>query len=298
MAGAERVARTGHPDRRPRVVLTAVVVLAVASAGASPPARAADAAIVPADAPLAPVEWRWTARAVEMPGVLRPEGTATVSSPAKGVLADVKVATGDRVRAGDVVAHVRPADAAPAGGAGEGVAVAAAQDGWVAGVARRAGEPIAEGEEILTIAPAGARYLLEIEKEPMPHLGVTDGVSVRVQSFAEPLPAHVVESPDSARPGPQRFVAALRENPDLRPGLSAAVLLTVRDRRVLAVPASAIRSEAGETKAVRVDRDGRAGTVSVRTGETLMNDYVEIVSGLAIGDRVVLPPEPAPATKR
>jgi hypothetical protein len=57
---------------------------------------------------------------------------------------------------------------------------------------------------------------------------------------------------------------------------------------VLAVPASAIVRRGEVTAVYAVGADGRAQLRQVRTGETVGDGEVEILSGLASGDRVAV----------
>ena len=85
----------------------------------------------------------------------------------------------------------------------------------------------------------------------------------------------------------------IREDPRIRPDLGAKVTFMdsrptdeiVTVRRVIRVPAKAVRSRNGESSVWAV-RDGKVEPVSVTLGER-GGDEVEVVSGLNEGDQIV-----------
>jgi hypothetical protein len=74
----------------------------------------------------------------------------------------------------------------------------------------------------------------------------------------------------------------------LLPGHFARARFVIGTTRVLAVPASAIVRRGEVTAVYAVGADGRAQLRQVRTGETVGDGEVEILSGLASGDRVAV----------
>lgn len=74
----------------------------------------------------------------------------------------------------------------------------------------------------------------------------------------------------------------------LRPEMTAGVRIRVEERTVLAIPARAIRRENGGSVAyVLVDRRAQARPIRVGWRD---GSWVEVVQGLAVGDRVLLDP--------
>lgn len=74
---------------------------------------------------------------------------------------------------------------------------------------------------------------------------------------------------------------------DLRPGLLGRLRLAVGEREALVVPRAAVE-RIGQVERVRLVRDGGVRPVTVRTGKR-HEDLVEILSGLAEGEELVLP---------
>ena len=74
----------------------------------------------------------------------------------------------------------------------------------------------------------------------------------------------------------------------LRPGSLVTAQVIVDEQPALLVPASALIEFAGLTKVVTV-KNGKAHEVVVKAGQKV-GDRVEIVSGLAAGDKVVAKP--------
>jgi hypothetical protein len=123
-------------------------------------------------------------------------------------------------------------------------------------------------------------------------MGVTDGVQVVVGRPGRPVAGHViaVKAAEEKSGAPMRVTVRIPPAPDLEPGLDARLRIAVRDRPVLALPDVAIRrSSDGKPVVVLIDPSGATEERTVRTGERLRDGTVEIVSGLAPGDRVVLP---------
>ena len=66
-----------------------------------------------------------------------------------------------------------------------------------------------------------------------------------------------------------------------------AKLITGDKREVLVVPDAALLVEGNATRVVAVDKDGKANFTEIEVGKHL-DGYVEVMSGLALGDRVVI----------
>jgi membrane fusion protein (multidrug efflux system) len=122
-------------------------------------------------------------------------------------------------------------------------------------------------------------------------------------AFGQQVSVKVAPWPERVFPAAVRFVAptvdpethtllvrAALDNAErkLRPGLFASVDLGVADRKgVLLIPEEAVLQRADGEVAFRVAGDGTARRVAVETGDHLAG-MVEVRSGLAMGDRVVV----------
>jgi HlyD family secretion protein len=164
------------------------------------------------------------------------------------------------------------------------------------------GTPVGAGTAIATIVDTSALGLLaDVDETDV--LLVTAGVKAQVELDAAPGASYdaAVGSVDilpttSARGGvayhvrlalgPGRYTDG-RPAPTPRPGMSAVAHLAVREAHdVVTVPAAAVVRADGRD-AVWVVRDGKASRVVVTLG-VQGPDKVQVVSGLAQGDRVVV----------
>ena len=93
--------------------------------------------------------------------------------------------------------------------------------------------------------------------------------------------------PADARTGTVTLHLELPPSTDLRPGLLGRMRLVVGQRSALVVPSEAVE-RIGQIERVQLARDGRVVPVTVRTGK-LQGDRLEVLSGLAEGEQVVLP---------
>jgi hypothetical protein len=133
---------------------------------------------------------------------------------------------------------------------------------------------------------AGA-YYLEVSVPVAP--GVTDIVQVVVgeQRLVRGNVARV--TPSSEADGGQRMAIRLAETTALAPGMDARWQVTQRDRKVVALPPAAIRRAGDDATVTIVDPSGATETRAVKTGETAIGGWIEIRSGIAAGDRVLVP---------
>jgi macrolide-specific efflux system membrane fusion protein len=94
----------------------------------------------------------------------------------------------------------------------------------------------------------------------------------------------------------------VRAEEEIKPGMTASIDVVVAERRgVLRLPTSAVSPREGQATVTVLEPDGDTQTRTVRTG-LKGDDDIEIISGLAEGDRVVLEtgapgaPPPAPGS--
>jgi RND family efflux transporter MFP subunit len=166
-------------------------------------------------------------------------------------------------------------------------------DGAVSQKQASAGEYLAAGARVVTMVRTHPlRLRLSVpEREAA---GVRAGQAVRVSVDGDPN----VYQGTVARLSPQiaeqnRTLLIEAEIPNergaLRPGTFAkAEVVTQADQKAVTVPASAIVVFAGVEKVIGV-KDGKTVEVRVQTGRR-QGDQVEIVSGLRVGDGVVVQP--------
>lgn len=167
-------------------------------------------------------------------------------------------------------------------------------DGVVAARNAQPGERVAVEARIVDIVDL-TRLELEapVPAEQVVQLAVGARARLRVDGLAEPVQATLARINPSTQPGTRAVLVylALDPHPALRQGLFATGEIVLDRTRGLALPASALRQDAGRTIALVV-HDDRVEQREVRTGRTARDanggeTLVEIVDGLAAGDRVL-----------
>lgn len=151
------------------------------------------------------------------------------------------------------------------------------------------GDLAAPGSPLLVIyRPNELRLAVAIPEELTGSLDPGDQLPVRFDGAHERLGRLVrVLPPADPRTGTVTLHLALSDTADLRPGRLGRVVLETDPRRALLIPADAVQ-RIGQIERVRLVREGRVAPQTVRTGKR-DGAMVEILSGLRIGDRVVLP---------
>ena len=162
-------------------------------------------------------------------------------------------------------------------------------------VAQRLAQP---GERV----PVDARILeivdlsrLELEAALAPDdvaaLRIGSVARLTVDGIADPIVARVARINPSAQAGSRSVMVylALDPHPALRQGLFARGRIELDKRRVLALPASAVRADRAEPYVLALDGDRivARSVVLGQRGESGGSEYVEITRGLADGARVL-----------
>ena len=164
--------------------------------------------------------------------------------------------------------------------------------GLVAQRLAQPGERVAVDARILEIVDL-SRMELEaaIAPQDLPQLQVGAKARLLLDGSADPVPASVVRINPSAQAGSRSVTAylAVAANPNLRNGLFARGWIALDQRRVLALPLSAVRTDQAQPYAIRIS-NGRAEQRSLTLGargQAAGVDVVEISAGLAPGDQVL-----------
>jgi multidrug efflux pump subunit AcrA (membrane-fusion protein) len=281
---------------------------------------------------VARVETRVLHEVVTAPGRTAALREIHVRAPFSGTLAGLSVVAGSVVRERQVVAVLRSSEAIAAWAgasslrasakseseiaeAERAIALAASSDvrwpleapepGVVLELAAGPGDQLSEGDDVLTLSPAGALYF-EVRLSQQDVRRVHDGASaeVRLASKDEALEAvvrGVLPSADAdALDVPVRLDLAQPLDPPVI-GLFGEARIVVREESdALIVPKAAVLTDDIEgTKRVARVSDGKAHWIDVRTGAT-EDDVVQVEgAGLAAGDDVIVSgqvglPEDAP----
>lgn len=154
------------------------------------------------------------------------------------------------------------------------------------------GERVALDARVLTIVDL-SRLQLEasVPAAAIAQVRVGQPVSFRVEGFGERAFAGRLEriNPASAAGSRAISVYAVIDNPEglLRSGMFAQGALTLsRVENALAVPASAVREDIGQTFVYAIDAD-QVKRRNVRVGEPDAAGRVQVLAGLAAGERIV-----------
>ncbi|MFZ5811530.1 MAG: efflux RND transporter periplasmic adaptor subunit [Thermodesulfobacteriota bacterium] len=104
------------------------------------------------------------------------------------------------------------------------------------------------------------------------------------------LSATVEEIVPSADPLTRTFLvkAALPETPGLYPGMFGRLFIPLGTRQAVVVPRNAVR-RVGQLEMVTVKDGDTSRSYAVKTGQTLEDGHVEILSGLAGGETLLIP---------
>jgi RND family efflux transporter MFP subunit len=169
------------------------------------------------------------------------------------------------------------------------------------------GDLAAPGRPLFEIESEGARrFAFDLPESLAAAAGLATGAAVAVGLDARPdlgeIAGAVVEMTPGADPGSHSFrvKVALGDAP-VSSGAAghAAVALGGEQRAVVVVPAAAVLTRGGLELVVVRDADGKASTRAVTVGERRDDGRIEVLSGLAGGETVLVglatpPPAGAP----
>jgi RND family efflux transporter MFP subunit len=167
--------------------------------------------------------------------------------------------------------------------------------GTVVELTIRAGDGVGANQQIARIAtPDDLTILADVDELDLPNVAIGAEARFRLDSFpSTEITGRVVNTAPQARQqgGATVFQTEIAFDPpagvDLRPGMNADVTIVTASRDdVLLIPEAALRT-VGDRSFVVVETGGGTEEREVELGYR-GNGQVEIVSGLAEGDRVVL----------
>ena len=158
------------------------------------------------------------------------------------------------------------------------------------------GERVAVDGKILEIVDLGSLELeAAVPPENLAALKVGAQAKLTVDGSPEPASARVMRINPSAQAGSRTVSAylAVAPSPGLRNGLFARGWIELLKKPVLAIPVSAVRTDAAKPYAIRVS-NGRADPVELTLGlrgrvdgQRDGQDMVEVLAGLNDGDKVL-----------
>ena len=164
-------------------------------------------------------------------------------------------------------------------------------------IARRmvdVGDLAAPGRPLLAVESEGTRRLaLRVPESAMSRSGLALGDALPVRVDARPdlgtLSGTVVEVAAGADPGSHSFeVEVALPVEGIPSGASGRARIEIGRRSVVAVPEAAVLEHGGLSLLLVGDAEGRVGSRVVTLGESLDGDRVEVLSGLAGGETVLL----------
>ncbi len=157
-----------------------------------------------------------------------------------------------------------------------------------------AGDLAAPGRPLLVLESEGARRLaLTVPESVMARAGLTIGQPLPVRIDARPdlgsLEAIVVEMTSGADPASHSFeIKAALPVAGVPSGASGRARVAIDRRAVVAIPEAAVLRRGGLSLVVVADAEGRTGSRVVTLGEPVDGGRVEVLSGLAGGETVLL----------
>jgi len=168
--------------------------------------------------------------------------------------------------------------------------------GRVAAKLVEVGDLAAPGRPLVMLESAtGRRLALAVPESVFEaaglRIGTTLPVAIDALAGGTAITGTVEEMAPGADPASHTFRLKVRlEGGEIATGLAGRAWVTLGSRRAVAVPASAVLTSGGVTMIAVRDGDGRARTRAVVTGERLADGRVEVLSGLAGGEDVLLDP--------
>lgn len=172
--------------------------------------------------------------------------------------------------------------------------------GRVAAKLVEVGDLAAPGRPLMMVeSETGRRLAVEVPESVFTTANLRTGaaLSVTIDALAggRELSGTVEEMAPGADPASHTFLIKVRiDVPEIASGLAGRAWLTVGSRSAVAVPATAVLTSGGVTMVAVRDTSGKARTRAIVTGDRLQDGRVEVLSGLAGGEDVLLSPGAIP----
>ncbi|MCY3024237.1 MAG: efflux RND transporter periplasmic adaptor subunit [Planctomycetota bacterium] len=166
-------------------------------------------------------------------------------------------------------------------------------DGVVIDKQAEPGDLAAPGRSLITLqSPTALRFEAPVSESCARRITLGDRVRVQVDAAQLSLPAEVNEIVPAVDPKSRSFLvrADLPAQPALRPGLFGRLQFPCASRPTLSMPAAALLTR-GQLDLAFAVTDGHAVLRLITIGRS-QGGWIEVLSGLSAGDRVVLSPPP------
>jgi len=151
------------------------------------------------------------------------------------------------------------------------------------------GDTASPGQKLLSLYnPFSLRVEAQVREGLALSLETGKQLAVDVPSLEQSFIATIEEIVPAADPGSRSFLvkAILPSNPSLLPGMYARVQIPAGERQRLLIPADRV-ARVGQLDVVWVYEQGVVDRRFVRLGPAVAGDYIEVISGLELGERLL-----------
>lgn len=152
------------------------------------------------------------------------------------------------------------------------------------------GDMVTPGQLLVTLYDPEQMQLVASVRESLTHrLQVGQSIGVRVEGLNKECSGTLSEIVPESQSASRTFqVKVTGPCPTgIYSGMFGRILIPLEEEQVLVIPRQAVRN-VGQLELVEVAESGQVSRRAIRTGRTLGED-VEVLSGLAEGEQVVLP---------
>ena len=166
--------------------------------------------------------------------------------------------------------------------------------GTVTTILKRAGDPLREGDEVLTIVDLAEPYLrVAVDERDLGRVATGQEVRIVFDAFPEQVltatVGRIVPAVDRLTKAADVLVPLPADRPVMKLDLTATVnIVTGVVENALTVPRSALEGSGAERVAFVIGADGRAVTRAVKVG-ACDEERCQVIGGLASGERVIAP---------
>jgi RND family efflux transporter MFP subunit len=152
------------------------------------------------------------------------------------------------------------------------------------------GDLATPGRQLLTIyIPGSVELVASVGEQYAPYLKVGAPVTLDVPSISLKQTSSIREVVPQREEKTRTITvkAPLAEAPSLAPGLYGTLTFHTRPAEVIVIPSNAVKV-VGQLESVKVLENGAVTVRHVKTGRNLADGMVEIISGLSVGEEVVI----------
>jgi RND family efflux transporter MFP subunit len=153
------------------------------------------------------------------------------------------------------------------------------------------GDTVTPGQVLVTLFDPQRMQLVASVRESLAHdLKEGQSIGVRIDKLKKVCSGTISEIVPEAQTASRSFLVKVTGPcpPGIYSGMFGRVLIPLDEERILVVPRAAVRN-VGQLELVEVVEKDRTSRRAIRTGRRIGDD-VEVLSGLRVGERVVVPP--------